>query len=162
MQLTTAVAVISVLQAVSALPSLFEVGAQPQPRSLDIEDLVYRRDVIAPLFRRMSPRPTIDYTSGKHGYTNPASSGSTIDSKMQGPNPIPDQLHPLPAGQSGVRPDMTGHGNKQDQTVMDHQIPVGTREGDAATRAGNNNQMLVPSPQQNCMSLLILDLTLRL
>ena len=162
MQLSQAVAIISVLQAVSALPSLYEITSQP--RSLEIEDLIFRRDVFEPLLRRAgsrssSPtRPTIDYTTQKHGYTNQASQGSTIDSKLQGQG-IPDQLHPLPAGQAPVRPDMTGHGNRQDNTVMDHQIPVGTREGDKASAAGQNPQMLVPKPQQDCMSLLILDLT---
>ena len=158
MQFSQAVAIISVLQAVSAIPSLYEINSQP--RSLKIEDLIFRRDVSSPLVRRVpvGGRPTINYTTQKHGYTNQASTGSTIDSKLQGQG-ISDTLHPLPAGQSGVRPDMTGHGSKADNTVMDHQIPVGTREGDAASKAGKNPQMLVPAPQQNCMSLPIHDLT---
>ena len=156
MQLSQAVAIVSVLQAASALPSLYELSSLP--RSLDIEDLIYRRDVVGPLSRRMAPNPTLEYTTQQHGYTNPASQGSTIDSKLSGG--MPDQLHPLPQGQTPTRPDMTGHGSRADNTVMDHAIPVGSQEGETASKAGQNPQMLVPRPQQNCMSLLILDSTL--
>lgn len=143
MQLTHLIALVPVLQAVSAFPYVYDTY-DLYARDLDAllypgSQQLYARAALFP--RGESDTPTVPLTSKKHP--------QTIKNKIAGG--LPSETQMLPPGEKPYRGDQGNlHGTKG-ETVVDHAIEASSVEGKKASKEGKNSLMEVPKAEQDCM-----------